>query len=232
MSEKDDFPDSPYLTDNLKDHPGALSLLLSISTSRTCKAGEIVILQGGKSRPEFYLIEEGRVKLSLLSGDGSERIISIQEKNTLFGYAAPFDGHPYFYTASALERTKLQVIPTAGFLALGQKNPDLLLLVIQSFSRVTRLLVLQIGDCSFMDAERRVAHMICKLASEIGQRTQRGLLISKKVTQEEIASLTGLSRVSVSLALNHFEELDLLRKKRNIIEVFDIEKLRCLVDKM
>ncbi len=68
--------------------------------------------------------------------------------------------------------------------------------------------------------------MIYKLAYEIGQKTQRGLLIAKKVTQEDIASLTGLSRVSVSLALNHFEDLDIVRKKRNIIEVLDIKKLR------
>jgi hypothetical protein len=30
----------------------------------------------------------------------------------------------------------------------------------------------------------------------------------------------------VSLALNHFEDLDIVRKKRNIIEVLDIKKLR------
>ncbi|MFA5617778.1 MAG: helix-turn-helix domain-containing protein, partial [Syntrophorhabdaceae bacterium] len=59
--------------------------------------------------------------------------------------------------------------------------------------------------------------------------TTKGLLIAKKVTQEDLASLAGLSRVSVSLALNHFEDLDILRKKRNMIEVFDIEKLKAFV---
>ena len=70
--------------------------------------------------------------------------------------------------------------------------------------------------------------MLCKLASEVGQRTAKGILIAKKVTQEDLGNLTGLSRVSVSLALNHFEEKDLLRKKRNMIEIFNLEELQIL----
>jgi CRP-like cAMP-binding protein len=125
-----------------------------------------------------------------------------------------------------VEETTLRIIHINDFLNLVEKHPKVALLVVVAFARVTRMLVLQIEDFSFLDAEKRVAHMIYKLAYEIGQKTPRGLLIAKKVTQEDIASLTGLSRVSVSLALNHFEDLDIVRKKRNIIEVLDIKKLR------
>jgi len=120
----------------------------------------------------------------------------------------------------------LRIIHINDFLNLVDKHPKVGLLIVVAFARVTRMLVLQIEDFSFLDAEKRVAHMIYKLAYEIGQKTPRGLLIAKKVTQEDIARLAGLSRVSVSLALNHLEDLDILRKKRNIIEVFDIKKLK------
>lgn len=226
MDRNSYIPDSPYLTDNLTDHPEELSLILSISKPKRYKAGGLVYVQGEESKPYFYLIEQGKVKISLLSKGGSERIIIIQEKNTLFGYAATFDGHPYFHTATALEETILRIIHINDFLNLVDKHPKVGLLIVVAFARVTRMLVLQIEDFSFLDAEKRVAHMIYKLAYEIGQKTPRGLLIAKKVTQEDIARLAGLSRVSVSLALNHLEDLDILRKKRNIIEVFDIKKLK------
>jgi CRP-like cAMP-binding protein len=226
----DNIPDSPYLTDNLTNYMTELTLLYENSTTRSCMPGEMIYNKGEVGRSEFYLIESGKVKIGLLSKDGSEKIVIIQEKNTLFGYAAAFDGHPHFQTATALEPTRLRVITIEKFLALNQKHPTLALLVIAAFSRVTRLLILQIEDQSFMDAQRRVAHMLCKLVSEIGQRTPKGFLIARKVTQEDIASLTGLSRVSVSLALNHFETMELLRKKRNTIEIFDPERLRDLVD--
>jgi len=229
MAQKSEVPDSPYLTDNLKNHPEELSLLMSISKPKNYIAGEFIYVQGEESKPYFYLIEQGKVKISLLSKDGSERIIVIQEKNTLFGYAATFDGYPYFHTATAVENTTLRVIHINDFMRLVEKHPKVSLLIIVAFARVTRMLVLQIEDFSFLDAEKRVAHMIYKLATEVGQKTPKGILIAKKVTQEDIASLTGLSRVSVSLALNHFEDLDILRKKRHIIEVRDIEKLKNFV---
>lgn len=229
MGEKSYIPDSPYLVDNLTNHPEELSLLFSIAKRKSCSAGALIYVQGEERKPYFYLIEEGKVKISLLSKDGSEKIIVIQEKNTLFGYAATFDGHPYFHTATAVEDTKLRIIHINDFLRLFEKHPKVALLLIAAFARVTRMLVLQIEDFSFLDAEKRVAHMIYKLAYEVGQKTTKGLLIAKKVTQEDLASLTGLSRVSVSLALNHFEDLDILRKKRNIIEVLDIEKLKDFV---
>jgi CRP/FNR family transcriptional regulator len=226
MEGREGAPDSPYLTDNLKDYPVELNLLYENSTKRSCAAGEMIYIQSEASRPEFYLIEEGRVKIALLSKDGSERTVIIQERNTLFGYAAAFDGHPHFHTATALEPTELRVVPVATFLALNDRHPRLSAVIIAAFARVTRMLILQIENDSFMDARRRVAHMLCKLASEVGQTTPRGILIAKKVTQEDLGNLTGLSRVSVSLALNHFEEQDLLRKKRNMIEIFNVEKLR------
>lgn len=223
------IPDSPYLTDNLTDHPEELSLIISISKPVNYPAGRLIYVQGEESKPYFYLVEKGRVKISLLNQDGSERIIVIQERNTLFGYAAAFDGHPYFHTATTLEETILRTIHINDFLNLMDKYPRVALLIIAAFARVTRMLVLQIEDFSFLDAEKRVAHMIYKLVFEIGKKTPKGFIIEKKVTQEDIARLTGLSRVSVSLALNHFEELDFLRKKRNMIVVTDIEKLKSFV---
>ena len=229
MDQKNYIPDSPYLTDNLNDHPEELSLLISISKPKDYRAGALIYVQGEEYKPYFYLIEQGKVKISLLGRDGSEKILVIQEKNTIFGYAVAFDGHAYFYTATAMEDTKVRIIHKKDFIDLIEKHPSVSLLIMSAFARVTRMLVLQIEDFSFLDAEKRVAHMIYKLAYEVGQKTPKGLLIAKKVTQEDVASLTGLSRVSVSLALNHLEDLDILRKKRNFIEVFDIQKLKAFV---
>ena len=230
MTDTDErIPDSPYWLGNLKDYPEELSLLVSISRPRECDAGEIIYVEGEESRPRFYLVESGKVKISLTKDDGSEKIIVIQEGNTLFGYASALDGHPSFHTATVLEQTRLRVIPIRDYLALAEKHPRLSFLLLSAFARVTRMLVLQIKDISFLDAQKRVAHIVCKLASEVGQPTRRGLLIAKKVTQEEIAGLTGLSRVSVSLALNHFEDMEIIRKKRHIIEVLDLERLREVV---
>lgn len=229
MTLKSYVPDSQYITDSLKDYPEELSLLLSISKPKSCWAGEPIYVQGEASKPYLYLVEKGKVKISLLSENGSERIITIHGKNSIFGYGAGFDLYPYFHTATAMEETRLRIIKTRDFIDLAAKHPKLFLMIALSYSRVARMLVLLIEDFSFLDAERRVARMIYNLAHEVGQKTPKGIRIAKEVTQSELASLTGLSRVSVSLALNHFEDLDIIRKKRHLIIVLNIEKLKAIL---
>ncbi|OPY65265.1 MAG: cAMP receptor protein [Syntrophorhabdaceae bacterium PtaU1.Bin034] len=223
------IPNSPYVADSLKDYPEELSLLLPISKSKKCKAGELIYVQGQASRRELYVVEQGKVKISILSEDGSERLLNILENNTIFGYGVAFDEYPYYTTATAMEETTLRVIDAKDFLDLAEKHPKLFFIMFLAYSRVARMLVLLIEDFSFLDAEKRVAHMICKLAHEVGQKTPKGVIIRKKVTQEHVASLTGLSRVSVSLALNHFEDLDIIKKKRHVMLILDIQKLEALV---
>lgn len=151
-------------------------LLLSIPKPKDFTAGALVYVQGEESKPYFYLIEQGKVKTSLLSKDSSEKIIVIQEKNTLFGYAATFDGHPYFHTATAVEATRLRVVHINDFLHVVEKNPGVSLLIIAAFSSVTRMLVIQIEDFSFLDAEKRVAHRFVSLPMKLVKKQQKGFL--------------------------------------------------------
>lgn len=229
MEKIRDIDDSPYITENFKDYTEEMELLFSISTAKDFMPGEIVCMAGDESAKKFYIVESGKIKVSIIRQDGSEKILGIHEKNTVFGETAALDGNPYFATVTAQEKTRLRVISTEDFLGLIDRHPRVSRLMMGTFARVVRMLVLQIEDLSFLGAHKRVAHMLYKLLTEIGQKTPRGIMISKKVTHEDIANLTGLSRVSVSLALNVFEELGILRKKRHMIEVFDMEKLKNIV---
>lgn len=229
MEAKDYLPDSPYLTDNLTQYPEELALLLSVSKVKECKPGELVYMQREKSKPQFYMIESGRVKISILKEDGSEKILAIQERNTFFSVASAFDGYPYFATATALERTRLQVIAVDDFFRLGKKYPKVPFMMIDVMARVIRFLAMQIEDLSLLNAQKRVAHMVFKLMCEVGEKTEGGIIIRKNLTHEDLASLTGLSRVSVSLALNKLEEQRILRKKRHIIEVTNVERLKSIM---
>ncbi|MGD0237215.1 MAG: Crp/Fnr family transcriptional regulator [Syntrophorhabdales bacterium] len=229
MENKDYSSNSPYVMDNLTQYPEELALLLSIATAKEYTPGEHVYLQKEASRHRFFMIESGKIKISILRDDGSEKILAIQEKNTFFGEASALDGHPYFATATALERTRVQIINVADFLRLAAKHPKAAFVIMASLARMIRLLVMQIEDFSFLDAQKRVAHMVFKLLSEVGEKTAEGMIIRKKLTHEDLARLTSLSRVSVSLALNKLEEQKILRKKRYVIEVTDLERLKSVM---
>ncbi len=225
------FPNSPYVVDNVGGFREELDVLLSISKTRNYGKGEIVYLQGERSR-FFYFVKAGKIKVSIFRADGSEKILAIQEHNTFFGESAAFDRYPYFATATALEPSQLQVIEINDAEGLIRKHPQVSFLIITAIIRKLRLLGLQVEDLSFLDAQKRTANILLKLGVEVGQNTIDGLMIRKKVTHEDIANLTGLSRVTVTNVLNHLQRLHIIKKGRLTITITDKGRLESFLDEV
>ncbi len=182
-------------------------------------------IQSEASRPEFYLIEEGRVKIALLSKDGSERTVIIQERNTLFGYAPLLTAIP-FPTATAAGADGTARGPRRH-LSCPQRQAS------EVVRRHHRRLCQGDEDADTPDRERLLhgrppAGRSHALQARFGggPDNTEGHPHREEGDPEDLGNLTGLSRVSVSLALNHFEETGPPQKERNMIEIFNVEKLR------
>lgn len=223
------FSDSPYVTDNVGKFTEELKTLLTISRMRHYQSGQIIYMQGEKSR-HFYFVGQGRVKVSIFRENGSEKILAIQENNTFFGESAAFDRYPYFATATALEESDIYTINIDDAEALLKNHPEVSLLVITAIIRKLRLLGLQVEDLSFLDAQKRVAHILLKLMQEVGEETGAGILIKKRITHEDLANITGLSRVTVTNVLNHLDTLKLITKGRLKYTVIDRERLESFIE--
>jgi len=223
--------DSPYVVWDVKGFEEELEQLLTVSNTKIYRDGEIIYLQGQKSK-EFFFVRQGRVKVSILRGDGSEKTLSIQEDNTFFGEYAAFDGQPHFATAVALERSEIARIPVSGTISLIAVNPTVALLIISRIARKYRSLGFQVEGLAFLDAQRRVARILVSLANEVGEQEEEGIVIRKGITHEGLASLTGLSRVRVTTVLNNLDRADLIKKKRGELTIIDLEKLHDLLEEI
>jgi CRP-like cAMP-binding protein len=221
--------DSPYVVWDPKGFEEELSHLLAVSITNTYREGEFVYLQGEKS-DAFFFITKGRIKVNILKEDGSEEIIRIQESNTFFGEYAAFDRHPHFAGAVALEESEISRIPIAAAESVIEAHPRVAFLIIKRIIRKFRSLGFQVEDLAFLDARRRIAHILVSLATEIGEQGTEGITIRKGITHEDLANLTGLSRVRVTTILNDFERADIIRKKRGALTIIDPIKLRNLLD--
>lgn len=218
------FSDSPYVTDNVGKFTGELDTLLSIARLKRYKPGEVIYMQGEKSR-RFYFVKYGKVKVSIFRENGSEKILAIQENNTFFGESAAFDRYPYFATATALEESDIHAFNIDEAETLIKAHPEVSLLIITSIIRKLRLLGVQVEDLSFLDAQQRVASILLKLMHEVGESTAGGILIKKRITHEDLANLTGLSRVTVTNVLNYLSRLKLITKGRQKYTIIDRVRL-------
>lgn len=220
---------SPYFVWDPKGFEEELEQLLAVSSARTYRQGEIIYLQGETSR-DFFFIHKGRVKVSMVKEDGAEKIISIQENNTFFGEYAAFDRQPHFTTAVTLEVSEIGRIPIEKAESVMEGNPKISLLIIKRIVRKFRSLGFQVEGLAFLDAQRRIAHLLVSLAAEVGEQTEEGVTIQKGITHEDLANLTGLSRVRVTTILNNFERAEIIKKKRGAVTIVDSAKLHDLLD--
>ncbi len=220
--------DSPWVSDNIGDYREELTKLLQSASLRHYKANHPVYIQGERSS-HFYFLKKGKVKISVFREDGSEKILAIQEGNTFFGESSAFDDQPYFATATVLEKSEICVIDRKNFLAIVKEIPSIAVMMMSALIRKMRLLAFQVEDLSFLDAQKRVVHILLKLVNEFGMKREDGIFIQQRITHDDIARLTGLSRVTVTNTLNFLERLNVLKKRRCSLTIVDLDKLTNLL---
>lgn len=203
-------------------------LFIAEGINKTYRTGQIIYAQGQESGGLFYL-HRGRIKVSIISASGTEKILAIHEAPATFGEAAAFDDFPYFATATALSPVEVYLVPKSKLARMVQAYPQCALALFQSYSRKMRLLALQVEDLSFLDSTCRIAHMLLKLASDYGAVTPEGITIALPITHQELGNVTAVSRATVTAILNSFSRAGIISKKRKRLTIRDTVRLEALL---
>ena len=182
---------------------------------------QAVIYHSGEDAGQFYCLIDGKVQIYMTSPEGIEKTITVYQNHALFGEAAFFDGSPRTTSARALVASRGVVIDRESILTCFREQPDLALSMICSLSRNVRMLSTQINEISFLPAEQRLARFLVE-ESGCGVR-------QVSYTHEEIGSMIGSSRVTVSRILRTFAEQRLIRTSYRKIEVLQPEQLSSLL---
>jgi CRP-like cAMP-binding protein len=98
--------------------------------------------------------------------------------------------------------------------------------------RVTKLLGLRVRRLSnrvenllFKSAHARLAQTLLELSNEYGVKDADGILLTLKLSQQELGSLVGLSRESVNLCLSDFKRQGLVESSGRTLRLLQPEKL-------
>lgn len=182
---------------------------------------QAVIYHSGEDAGQFYCLIDGKVQIYMTSPEGIEKTITVYQNHALFGEAAFFDGSPRTTSARALVASRVVVIDRESILTCFREQPDLALSMICSLSRNVRMLSTQINEISFLPAEQRLARF---LVEESGYGVRQ-----VSYTHEEIGSMIGSSRVTVSRILRTFAEQRLICTSYRKIEVLQPKQLSRLL---
>lgn len=173
-----------------------LELIARHATPRTFAKGSVVISEGDEALA-LYVIVSGRVKVYTTTHDGKEIILRLHGPGEYFGELTLLDGATRSASVNAIEPCKLLVLPKSKFVECSANHPQLYLKLLKDLSSRVRQLTDELKQVASMDVYQRVT----KLLLDLAVREQDRLVVTQRLTQQELANRICASREMVSRVL-------------------------------
>jgi CRP/FNR family cyclic AMP-dependent transcriptional regulator len=168
------------------------------------RKNQIVFSQGEIADAVFY-IQQGKVKLTVVSEQGKEAVVAILGPGQFFGEGC-LNGHPLrIATSRAVDECVITRLEKATMVAAIHNEPDFselfMAYLLTRNSRIEEDLI----DQLFNSSEKRLARLLLLLAN-FGKEG-RPEPIMGTFSQETLAEMIGTTRSRVSFFMNKFRKL-------------------------
>jgi CRP/FNR family cyclic AMP-dependent transcriptional regulator len=185
-------------------------------TISTYQRNQIVFSQGEPADSVFY-IQEGEVKLIVLSEQGKEATVAIIGTGDFFGEGCLAGQPRRMATAAAIDECKIMRLEKAAMIRMLHKDAE--------FSeRFTSHLLMRnirveadLVDQLFNSSEKRLARLLLILA-KFGKEGKPEPVIAK-ISQETLAEMIGTTRARVNFFMNKFRKMGLIDYDSGHLEI-------------
>lgn len=196
-----------------------LDRIAAICRQQRLAARQVLFLKGDTS-DGLYAIRRGLIRIGTVDDLGQQMTMNMLGGGDVFGEIALLDGRFRTADAVAIEDTEMFFLPRRDFLHLLAGEPAIALQVIELLCGRLRDLIERMEETTFLPAETRLARRILMLAADYGMEVH--------VSQEELASLAGVTRETVNRQLQQWKRAGLLLLGRGRLTIHDIDDFRQL----
>lgn len=198
------------LLSGLPEHLSAS--LFNNATSTRLRADEVLFLAGDAGNG-CYRVEEGLLKVSMVSRAGNERILAFLGPGAIVGELAIIDGRPRSASVVAVRDSVLSFLSRASFEDFAEKNAEIYKSLVTLLATRLRETDAVIAAGSFLPLRGRVALTLLELAEDFGQDVGAGrIVIRQKIGQSDLAAMAGIARENVSRILNDWKRRKLVSR--------------------
>jgi len=219
MSVFKEIPFFNLLTEN------ELNLIDEIAGETKFKKGEYIFFEG-EAGDKFFIIKEGQVKLTKMIKNGDEQILNIFSNNDIIAEIVAFDKGNYPASAVTMTDTKLIVFDQSELEDLIMSHPSIGVKLLREMSHRLRRAQENVRDLALKDSSAKVAGLLIFLAEKYGKKKKDKVILDISLTQQELASMIGSSRETVSRVLGKFESEDLIKTSRKKIIISKIDEIK------
>lgn len=173
----------------------------------------------------FFLIQ-GRVKTGTFSGEGREIIKELISPGSLFGDLTLAGEETRSEFAQSLhDGAEYLAVKVSDFQKIMQDNQRLVFACMYHITQRLQRVEERLANLVVKDARERIIEFLQETANREGRRVGFETLVKHHLTQQEIASLTGTSRQTVTSVFNELKRSNLIYFNRNSILIRDVDKL-------
>ena len=168
------------------------------------RKNEVVFSQGEVADAVFY-IQQGNVKLVVVSKHGKEAVVAILGPGHFFGEGC-LNGHPLrIATARAVDECVITRLERKTMIAAVHKEPGFSELFMSYLLTRNSRIEEDLIDQLFNSSEKRLARLLLLLAN-FGKEGRPEPIVGR-FSQEMLADMIGTTRSRVSKFMNKFREL-------------------------
>lgn len=185
--------------------------------------------QGDRPRSVFW-VTSGHVKLFTVSAPGDESATMILGTNRIFGAGQQtVPDTPSRDNAIAYGPTRVAVIPRERFPALLRASPVLLDLALDALFQAQHYATNRLR-CAKAGARQRLCALLLDLTRSQGNVCRHGHKVDVRLTHQDLADLTAISRPVVSSILAELRRDGVIDYTRTFICIDDLEHLQQLAE--
>ena len=186
------------------------TLLAKANGGRTVaiyRTNQIVFSQGEPADAVFY-IQQGQVKLTVLSERGKEAVVAIFGTGDFCGEGCLAGQRLRIATAKAIEESKIMRLEKAAMISLLHNEPEFSERFMSHLLARNIRVEADLVDQLFNSSEKRLARLLLIL-SKFG-KDEKPERVIPKISQETLAEMVGTTRARVNFFMNKFRKMGLI----------------------
>lgn len=206
--------------------PATLDYLMDESTLVRYRKGEVIATQGAPLE-NLTVVITGAVEVSSGTARGRRFVQSYVAPGEPFSLIGMIDGKGAIHVNRAHEDCEVLRIPKAALMSAMQQDVQLLHSILRLLAQRARGLHESLFDASMLPLATRLARLLLSLAAAYGtEEHDDGRELGLRVSQEDLASMIGVTRQRLNVELKRMEREQMLRLSYSRIVLLDETRLQ------
>ena len=209
--------------------PNLITKLLEGSRVRRYAPDEFIYLVGDMQSHVFFILE-GRVKISIMSHNGEEFVMTMWEKGKWFGQSSFLEGSTMPLEARAINNVSVLAVPNVWLDKVLENDTNFNRNVLHDVIARSNQLYMLIDMLLFKPLRVRVVARMLQLADLFGEKVEEGIVLPLRFSQADFARMSGGSRQRINKIFRQWAADDIVIKKGRTHVVRNLEALKAQLE--